>query len=118
MSFRSVFDSLKPRSSRTPARPARRSSHRQRPASRKLHLEALEDRCLLSFNPVVNYPVGGSPLDVAAGDFNGDGQTDLATINATELSLLTGVTASGFYVRTAKSPAISDLTGMLQNWPR
>jgi len=33
------------------------------------------------------------------------------------LSLLTGVTTSGFYVRTAKSPAISDLVGLLQNWP-
>jgi hypothetical protein len=34
-----------------------------------------------------------------------------------EMSVLTGVTASGFYVRTAKSPAISDLVGMLRNWP-
>lgn len=33
------------------------------------------------------------------------------------LSVLTGVTTSGFYVRTAKSPAISDLVGLLQNWP-
>ena len=33
------------------------------------------------------------------------------------LSVLTGVSTSGFYVRTAKSPAISDLVGLLQNWP-
>jgi sugar/nucleoside kinase (ribokinase family) len=33
------------------------------------------------------------------------------------LSVLTGVTTSGFYVRTAKSPAISDLVGLLNNWP-
>ena len=33
------------------------------------------------------------------------------------LSVLTGVSTSGFYVRTAKSPAISDLAGLLQNWP-
>jgi len=33
------------------------------------------------------------------------------------LSVLTGVTTSGFYVRTAKSPALSDLIGMLRNWP-
>jgi len=31
--------------------------------------------------------------------------------------LLTGVTTSGFYVRTGQSPAIPDLVGMLQNWP-
>ena len=33
------------------------------------------------------------------------------------LSVLTGVTTSGFYVRTAKSPAISDLVDMLRDWP-
>ena len=32
-------------------------------------------------------------------------------------SLLCGVATSGFYVRTAKSPSIADLTGLLQNWP-
>lgn len=32
-------------------------------------------------------------------------------------SVLTGVATSGFYVRTAKSPAINDLVGFLQNWP-
>jgi hypothetical protein len=35
-----------------------------------------------------------------------------------ELSLLTGVTTSGFYVRTAKSPGVDDLIGMLRNWPK
>jgi hypothetical protein len=33
------------------------------------------------------------------------------------LSLLTGVTASGYYVRTAKSPGIGELVKMLRNWP-
>jgi hypothetical protein len=33
------------------------------------------------------------------------------------LSLLVGVTTSGFYVRTAKSPAIVDLAEMMRNWP-
>ena len=33
------------------------------------------------------------------------------------LSVLTGVTTSGFYVRTAKSPAISELVSSLQDWP-
>ncbi len=36
---------------------------------------------------------------------------------STELCLLTGVTTSGFYVRTAKSPDVSDLVTILRNWP-
>src|SRR5215471_19984907 len=35
----------------------------------------------------------------------------------TEICLLTGVTTSGFYVRTGQSPAIKDLNHMLQHWP-
>jgi sugar/nucleoside kinase (ribokinase family) len=31
--------------------------------------------------------------------------------------LLTGVTTSGFYVRSGQSPALKDLAGMLRNWP-
>ncbi|MGH7950582.1 MAG: PfkB family carbohydrate kinase [Limisphaerales bacterium] len=34
-----------------------------------------------------------------------------------ELCLLTGVTTSGYYVRTAKSPAPADLAKLLRNWP-
>jgi len=34
-----------------------------------------------------------------------------------ELSVLTGVTTSGFYVRTAKSPSIPELAEMLHRWP-
>ncbi len=32
-------------------------------------------------------------------------------------SVLTGVTTSGFYVRSAKSPHVADLVGLLRNWP-
>lgn len=35
----------------------------------------------------------------------------------TESCLLTGVTTSGFYVRSAKSPVMADLAAMLRNWP-
>jgi sugar/nucleoside kinase (ribokinase family) len=35
----------------------------------------------------------------------------------TEQCLLTGVTTSGFYVRTAQSPAVTDLAQMLLHWP-
>lgn len=36
---------------------------------------------------------------------------------ATRQCLLAGVTTSGFYVRTGQSPSLSDLAGMLRNWP-
>jgi sugar/nucleoside kinase (ribokinase family) len=35
----------------------------------------------------------------------------------TERCLLTGVTTSGFYVRTGQSPSMTDLAGLLRNWP-
>jgi len=35
----------------------------------------------------------------------------------TEQCLLAGVATSGFYVRTAQSPSLADLAGMLRNWP-
>lgn len=36
----------------------------------------------------------------------------------TAMSLLTGVSTSGFYVRTGNSPSIKDLAGMMINWPK
>ena len=35
----------------------------------------------------------------------------------TQQCLLTGVTTSGFYVRTGQSPSVSDLAAMLRDWP-
>jgi len=35
----------------------------------------------------------------------------------TRQCLLTGVTTSGYYVRTGQSPNMSELSGMLRNWP-
>jgi hypothetical protein len=32
-------------------------------------------------------------------------------------AVLTGVSTSGFYVRTAKSPSVTDLVDLLKNWP-
>jgi sugar/nucleoside kinase (ribokinase family) len=34
-----------------------------------------------------------------------------------EASLLVGVSTSGHYVRTARSPSLSDLETFLANWP-
>jgi len=36
---------------------------------------------------------------------------------STEQCLLTGVSTSGYYVRSGQSPSISDLAGLLRSWP-
>jgi hypothetical protein len=48
---------------------------------RKLTLEALEDRTVLSFAPPVTFPVGVDPRAVTVADFNNDGKPDLAVVN-------------------------------------
>src|SRR5438874_5688463 len=55
----------------------------RRRRSRKLELELLEDRTLLSvsFAPAVSYSVGSYPQGVVTGDFRGDGKLDLAVAN-------------------------------------
>jgi hypothetical protein len=72
--------------------PTRRRAIRRRPPSSRLFLESLEDRCLLSFSPAVNYPVGANPQAVVTGDFNGDGRPDLAVANfsSNTVSILLG----------------------------
>jgi len=72
MWFQNLF---KPRNSTS----SRRQPNR-RPASR-LCLEAMEDRCLLTFSPALTYPVGVGPQAVVSGDFNNDAHPDLAVAN-------------------------------------
>ena len=45
-----------------------------------------------TFQPQVTYAVGSSPIALVAGDFNGDGRTDLAVANAgsNDVSVLLG----------------------------
>jgi len=81
MWFRNLFDYLAGTPSRTPAGRARRVPSRRRPAATRLQLEALEDRCLLSFSPAVSYPVGLGPQAVVTGYFNNDAVLDLAVAN-------------------------------------
>ena len=58
------------------SRPLSRSAQQ-----RKLTLEALEDRTVLSFVPPVTFPVGVHPRAVTVADFNNDGKPDLAVVN-------------------------------------
>ena len=68
---------------------------------------------------VVEGPFTPKPLiTTGAGDHFNAGFCLAKLLGAdNELSVLTGVATSGFYVRTAKSPAVADLVGLLQNWP-
>jgi len=94
----------------------RRKIRRLRSTQGRLRLEQLEERSLLSFNPVVqygvgtfpqavatgdfngdntfqgaqNYAVGSGPHSVAVGDFNRDGKLDVVTANSSDLSVLLG----------------------------
>ena len=67
---------------------------------------------------VAEGPFVGKPLiTTGAGDHFNSGfclGKMLGLDNA--MSVLTGVTTSGFYVRTAKSPTIAQLAEMMQNW--
>ena len=85
MSIQTFLKSLISTSTRR--RPIRRSP----PASR-LCLESLEDRCLMSFSPAVNYAAGLSPQAVLTADFNGDTRLDLAVVNcgSSNVSVLLG----------------------------
>jgi hypothetical protein len=90
MSFTSWLRNL-----RTAFAPGRlqRKHRRPRPrrgATRRLHLEALEDRCVPTLSSAVSFGVPGSPQDATFGDFNGDGNLDVATINTSQLSILYG----------------------------
>src|SRR5262245_13118373 len=73
----------------------------------RLHVEALDDRCLPSFNPAVSYAVGSGPYDVVAADFNGDDIPDLATANyySDTVSVLLGKVDGTFH------PARTSATG-------
>jgi hypothetical protein len=51
----------------------------RRLAARRLLLEPLEDRVVLTFAAPTIYPVSSSPSSLAAADFTGDGILDLAT---------------------------------------
>jgi hypothetical protein len=87
MWFRSLFNTLRPLSSR--------KQHHRKPRPlpvSPLRLECLEDRALPSFLPAVPYAVDSHSTQVATGDFNGDGKLDLVTAHpeASRVDVLPG----------------------------
>jgi hypothetical protein len=91
MSFHSRLQNL--RSTLAPRQGHHRSRGKLRAATRRLHLESLEDRSVPAFLPPVYYDVTTSPIAVVTADFNGDGHLDLATTSfwgANDVSVLLG----------------------------
>src|SRR5689334_9859508 len=82
MSLLSWLPSLKPSTSgRAPSR--RRPVPRKRPADCPLHVEALEERALLSlFGAQPPIALSGNLQAVAVGDLNRDGWSDLVVANS------------------------------------
>src|SRR5262249_21367925 len=76
--LRNLRSALTPR--RCQRKPPRRDS--KRAPTQRPNLEPLEDRCVPAFIAPVDYTVGAYPIGTQAGDFNGDGIPDLATVNA------------------------------------
>ncbi len=68
---------------------------------------------------IITGPYVGKPLiTTGAGDhFNSGFCLGKLLDFDNAMSVLTGVTTSGFYVRTAQSPTIRQLAEMMQNWP-
>ena len=76
MWFRNLFDSLKAARCRTPIQRARRGSPRRQPATGRLAVETLEDRCV----PTAMFSVG----DVTVLEANAGAQNALVTVSLTE----------------------------------
>jgi hypothetical protein len=98
MSFHSWLQNL--RSALAP-RPSQRHYGRQCPPRAVMlrpGLEVLEDRFTPTFSPAASFPVGSIPQAVVTGDFNGDGQPDLAMANPGfhSVSVLLGDGGGGF----------------------
>jgi hypothetical protein len=79
--------------------------------------------CALASGPdraaIVEGPFTPSPkITTGAGDhFNSGFCLGKLLGFSTDLCLLTGVTTSGFYVRSGQSPSVTDLASMLRDWP-
>ncbi|MBC7820484.1 MAG: VCBS repeat-containing protein [Planctomycetaceae bacterium] len=98
MWFRSWFDVLGIGTQSRRSRPSPRSGDRRRRQTRRLFMEGLEQRQMLTFLPALDFPVGAAPQAVVTGDFNNDGHLDVAAANAVPgtVSVLLGDGAGGF----------------------
>lgn len=108
MLVRSSIDALKARFTRRPTRrrpPLRGGVRRAAGLARPLHVESLEDRCLMALDAVATYATGDYPMSVVAADFNGDGKPDLAAANhdSGNVSVLLGK-ADGTFQSAMNSP--------------
>jgi hypothetical protein len=107
--LRNVRSALTPgRSNRKHLRSAKGGLRGYRP-----QLEALEDRCLLSFSSAAMYATGAIPQAVVTADFNGDGRLDLAVANykSSSVSVLLG-NANGTF-QAAQNSATGTWPGSL-----
>ena len=109
MWFQSWFDILRigtqPRRSRSVSRPG----NRRRQRARRLLVEGLEDRRLLTFMSPVDYAVGRTPFDVATADFTNDGRPDLAVVNYSDSTV--GVLVASDTVAGTFNPMLTSPTG-------
>src|SRR6478672_1341611 len=71
-----------------------------------------------SFDPAVTSPTGVNPLSLAVGDFDGDGNLDIATANAYDVSVMLGDGLGSFGPATSlgvpgnpQSVAVGDFNG-------
>jgi len=72
------------------------------------------DNCALVDGPFISKPL----ITTGAGDHFNAGFCLGKTLGFDdEMCVLVGVTTSGFYVRNAQSPRLTDLAEMLRNWP-
>src|SRR5262245_6107269 len=115
MWFRSILDSF----DRSPRRRAQRPAVRKR-QSRRLYLEALEDRRLLAFDLAVDYAVGYSGSALAAADLDGDGLVDLGPIGSVGLPGINALLGNGdgtfrhaqlLVIGTYDTPIVANLNG-------
>ena len=92
------------------SRPLSRSAQQ-----RKLTLEALEDRTVLSFLPPVTFPVGVLPRAVTVADFNNDGKPDLAVVNQGPSSTSTSQSSLSVLLGNGKGSFQPAVTTNVQN---
>ncbi len=113
MSIQSIFRSL-------PWTSKRRRSTRRSPSASRPRLEALDDRCLPSFSPLVDHGVGQFLGALTAVDLNGDGRIDLGPVGsggAPGIHALLGNGDGTFHegqipgVGTYTTPVVADLNG-------